>query len=109
MPRRQAFRPSCRAAPFPLSFRFRTSAHQSRRFDAWHPGGFMELEPEWITGHFTNGREAMVLLVRMHLDRRLWSKIDPEDIVQQTFQEALTNRLQFRGEERQRWPWLRRM
>src|SRR5262245_19423276 len=69
----------------------------------------MDSEPEWITDLFTRGKGPILLLVRMHLDRRLWGKIDPEDIVQQTFQEAWSHRHQFRGEESQRWPWLRRM
>jgi RNA polymerase sigma-70 factor (ECF subfamily) len=34
-------------------------------------------------------RPYLCVLARMHLDRRLWSKLDPEDLVQTTFQEAL--------------------
>jgi RNA polymerase sigma-70 factor (subfamily 1) len=36
-------------------------------------------------------RPYLCVLARMHLDRRLWAKLDPEDIVQTTFQEALEN------------------
>ncbi len=36
-------------------------------------------------------RPYLCVLARMHLDRRLWAKLDPEDIVQTTFQEALDN------------------
>jgi RNA polymerase sigma-70 factor, ECF subfamily len=49
------------------------------------------------------------MLARIHLDRRLWSKIDPEDVVQKTLQEAWAQRDQFHGEEFQRWAWLRQM
>jgi RNA polymerase sigma-70 factor (ECF subfamily) len=36
-------------------------------------------------------RPHLCVLARMHLDRRLWAKLDPEDLVQTTFQEALQN------------------
>src|SRR5438445_10856528 len=34
-------------------------------------------------------RPYLCVLARMHLDRRLWAKLDPEDLVQTTFQEAV--------------------
>src|SRR5262245_44888615 len=69
----------------------------------------MDAESGWMTESFAPARESMVLLARIHLDRRLWSKIDPEDVVHDTLQEAWARRDQFRGEESQRGPWLRRM
>jgi RNA polymerase sigma-70 factor, ECF subfamily len=55
-----------------------------------------------------SSRDTLVVLARMHLDRRLWGKIDPEDVVQQTLQEAWARREQFRGDsEVQRQAWLR--
>jgi RNA polymerase sigma-70 factor, ECF subfamily len=57
----------------------------------------------------TRCRAALVVLARMHLDRRLWGKIDPEDLVQQTLQEAWARWEQFRGDgEAQQQAWLRR-
>src|ERR1051326_1747082 len=34
-------------------------------------------------------RPYLCVLARMHLDRRLWATLDPEDLVQTTFQEAV--------------------
>src|SRR4051794_30425576 len=43
-------------------------------------------------------RPYLCVLARMHLDRRLWAKLDPEDLVQATFQEALEHWDQFLGD-----------
>jgi RNA polymerase sigma-70 factor (ECF subfamily) len=66
-------------------------------------------EAERILAGLVRDKEDLVLLARLHLDRNLWSKIDPEDVVQQTFQEAWAQWDQFRGAESQRGAWLRRM
>lgn len=58
---------------------------------------------------FERARPALLQLARIHLDRRLWAKLDPDDLVQLTFQEAWTQWPQFRGDESQRPAWLRRM
>jgi RNA polymerase sigma-70 factor (ECF subfamily) len=53
-------------------------------------------------------RNYLLMLARIQLDRQLQSKIDPDDIVQQTLARALERREQFRGcEDAQRAAWLR--
>jgi RNA polymerase sigma-70 factor (ECF subfamily) len=53
-------------------------------------------------------RDSLVVLARMHLDRRLWGKLDPEDLAQQTFEEACAERDRLRGwEEGRLRAWLR--
>lgn len=53
-------------------------------------------------------RDPLIVLARMHLDRRLWGKLDPEDLVQQTFGEAWAARDQLRDwEEGRLRAWLR--
>jgi RNA polymerase sigma-70 factor (ECF subfamily) len=53
-------------------------------------------------------RNYLLLLAQMRLDGRLRSKIDPDDIVQQTLARALERRDQFRGsDDAQRAAWLR--
>jgi len=42
-------------------------------------------------------RPYLCVLARMHLDRQPWAKLDPEDLVQTTFQEALEHWDQFLG------------
>ncbi len=42
-------------------------------------------------------RHYLCVLARMHLDRRLWTKLDADDLVQTTFQEALEKWDQFQG------------
>lgn len=42
-------------------------------------------------------RPYLCVVARMHLDRRLWTKLDPEDLVQATFQDALAHYEQFAG------------
>ena len=55
-------------------------------------------------------RPYLCVLARIHLDRRLWAKLDPEDLVQSTLQEALKDRDQFLGSgEQELKGWLRRM
>jgi RNA polymerase sigma-70 factor (ECF subfamily) len=55
-------------------------------------------------------RPYLCVLARMHLDRRLWAKLDPEDLVQATFQEALEHWDQFLGNgQLELKGWLRRM
>jgi len=55
-------------------------------------------------------RPYLCVLARMHLDRRLWAKLDPEDLVQATFQEALAHFDQFLGNGRcELKGWLRQM
>ena len=55
-------------------------------------------------------RPYLCVLARMHLDRRLWAKLDPEDLVQATFQEALEHWDQFLGNGHLELKgWLRRM
>jgi len=55
-------------------------------------------------------RPYLSMLARMHLDRRLWTKLDPEDLVQSTFQEALEHWDQFLGNGQQELKgWLRQM
>ena len=55
-------------------------------------------------------RPYLCVLARMHLDRRLWAKLDPEDLVQTTFQEALEHWDQFLGDGRLELKgWLRQM
>lgn len=55
-------------------------------------------------------RPYLCVLARMHLDRRLWAKLDPDDVVQSTCQEALEKWDQFRGDgDEQLKGWLRQM
>ncbi|HEY2412729.1 MAG TPA: sigma-70 family RNA polymerase sigma factor [Pirellulaceae bacterium] len=55
-------------------------------------------------------RPYLCVLARMHLDRRLWTKLDPEDLVQATFQEALAHLDQFAGNgSLELKGWLRQM
>ena len=48
-------------------------------------------------------RAFLVYLARLHLDPRLESKIDAEDIVQMALLQAHEKRDQFRGENRKAW------
>src|SRR5437899_8445728 len=43
-------------------------------------------------------RRYLCVLACMHLDRHLWAKLDPEDVVQSTFAEALAKWDQFQGQ-----------
>jgi RNA polymerase sigma-70 factor (ECF subfamily) len=53
-------------------------------------------------------RNYLLLLARVRLDRRLRSKLDPADLVQQTLTRAFERRDQFRGaSDEQRAAWLR--
>src|SRR5207248_10473043 len=53
-------------------------------------------------------RPYLLVLARMHLDRRLWAKLDPEDLVQTTLHEALAHWDQFLGNGHQELKgWLR--
>ena len=53
-------------------------------------------------------RPYLLVLARMHLDRRLWAKLDPEDLVQATLHEALAHWDQFLGNGHQELKgWLR--
>src|SRR5262245_24802314 len=53
-------------------------------------------------------RPYLWVLARMQLDRRLWARLDPDDVVQSTCQEALANWDQFRGRsDEQLKGWLR--
>jgi RNA polymerase sigma-70 factor (ECF subfamily) len=55
-------------------------------------------------------RPYLVALARAHLDRRLWVKGDPEEIVQDTFREAIEKDHQFRGGDDDRLrAWLRQI
>src|SRR5262245_65934716 len=55
-------------------------------------------------------RPSMVMFARMHLDRRLWARVDPEDMVQQTCLEAVATWGQFMGTtEQQRKAWVRQI
>lgn len=55
-------------------------------------------------------RPYLCVLARMHLDRRLWSKVDPDDLVQATFQEAVEHWDQFLGNGHcELKGWLRQM
>lgn len=55
-------------------------------------------------------RPYLCVLARMHLDRRLWAKLDPEDVVQTTLQEALEHWDQFLGNGHLELKgWLRQM
>jgi RNA polymerase sigma-70 factor (ECF subfamily) len=54
-------------------------------------------------------RGALVVLARAHLDRRLWPKLDPEDLAQQTLQEAWADEGRLRDlAPGPRAAWLRR-
>jgi RNA polymerase sigma-70 factor (ECF subfamily) len=53
-------------------------------------------------------RQYLVALARIHLDRRLWRVKDPEDVVQDTLKEAVTNWELLGGfDETRRKAWLR--
>ena len=53
-------------------------------------------------------RDWLSLLARLELDRRLRSKLDPEDLVQQVFLGAFRDRVAFRGRARAEFAaWLR--
>lgn len=55
-------------------------------------------------------RPYLCVVARMHLDRRLWTKLDPEDLVQATLQDALVHRDQFAGNGNLELKgWLRQM
>ena len=55
-------------------------------------------------------RGYLVALGRLHLGRRLWRKMDPEDLAGDTILEALKNRHQFKGSgENELRGWLRTM
>src|ERR1043166_429312 len=55
-------------------------------------------------------RPYLCVLALMHLDRRLWTKVDPEDLVQATFQEAIEHWDQFLGNGHcELKGWLRQM
>jgi RNA polymerase sigma-70 factor, ECF subfamily len=54
-------------------------------------------------------REYLLLLARAQLGDRFPGKIDASDVVQQTLLEAHHKRDQFRGDEGQLLPWLRKL
>lgn len=55
-------------------------------------------------------RGYLGVLAKMHLDVRLRAKLDPDDVVNQTFLEAIQQEDQFKGStEAQRKAWLRQM
>src|SRR5262245_31447323 len=55
-------------------------------------------------------RAYLRLLARLHLDRRLQGKLDPSDVVQQTFLQAYRALDQFRGRtEAELAAWLRQI
>src|SRR5262245_43995364 len=55
-------------------------------------------------------RPYLRVLARMHLDRRLWTKFDPDDLVQSTFVEAVEHWDQFLGNGHLELKgWLRQM
>jgi RNA polymerase sigma-70 factor (ECF subfamily) len=55
-------------------------------------------------------RGYLHVLARMHLDRKLWRKVDPDDIVSATLQDAVEKRQQYSGEgPEQLRAWLRAM
>ncbi len=60
----------------------------------------------WCARH----RDRLVMLARLHLHGRIQHKLDPSDLVQQTFLEAHKNRDAFRGkDDAERLAWLKRI
>jgi RNA polymerase sigma-70 factor, ECF subfamily len=65
-------------------------------------------EGEELARRLESFRNYLLLLARARLDRRLRSKLDPADLVQQTLARALERREQFHGaSDEQRAAWLR--
>jgi RNA polymerase sigma-70 factor (ECF subfamily) len=64
----------------------------------------MSQEPNILDPELERNREFLRILARKHLDRRLWSKIDPSDVVQKTLLSAHEKREQIRGSDP--LPWL---
>lgn len=55
-------------------------------------------------------RQYLTLLARLEIDRRLQGKVDPSDLVQETFLKAHRHFGQFRGESEREWvTWLRQI
>jgi RNA polymerase sigma-70 factor (ECF subfamily) len=54
-------------------------------------------------------RPYLHLLARLHLDRRLWAKLAPSDVVQQTLLQAYPGLADFRGGDAELAAWLRRI
>jgi RNA polymerase sigma-70 factor (ECF subfamily) len=80
------------------------------------PGAFpfmgtaMSQEDDLRNHELEHHRPYLCVLARKHLDRRLWSRIDPSDVVQQTLLDAHRKQEQCRGQtERERRAWLRTM
>jgi RNA polymerase sigma-70 factor (ECF subfamily) len=68
------------------------------------------MNPEQSGASLEGFREYLRLLARVHLDRRLQSKLDPSDVVQQTLLEAYQSLGQFRGQgPAQKAAWLRQI
>jgi RNA polymerase sigma-70 factor (ECF subfamily) len=71
----------------------------------------MTMPPAAPSGHgLERHREYLHLLARLHLNPRLQSKLDPSDIVQETFLKASTRQVQFRGQaDGELAAWLRQI